>query len=374
MTTDEKVEAKLSAKEACYKLRVLDVQQERRLLVIQEKMRIIESQPVKLKPRVPHFPSYTGSYYTEDTADHARTLRLGERVTSTNPDLEWDKDFDSFDYDNAETETNVDSIGLLEFTGESEEGILGLGKTSTFLNNSLHDSYISCVEKAELQSAYNLEFVLCAVKKLTMENFVRYANLADDEVGMWTGPVENSSFFKNYNTVKLDIAQDEAIEYMARKSMVDINLHTKEINAIFHAEDRRGVHALFKESEECTTTTSEAIKAKVNGFNAQLTELEESCNAGAVMHNTQEEPHMVDQFLSQLNVNDSGPKTISQQIEESQTRFDIGHTGAFNSVGPSENRVVNGPKGSVEVQPDISAGEICKVCRCLDCTDLICWF
>jgi len=372
MTTDEKVEVKLSTKEVFYKLRVLDVQQERRLLLIQKMIRVIHTQIAELKFQVAHIAPPPPSY-TEDIAEHARLLRLGERSTSKDLDLEWDKDSNNFDFDVAETKPK--SVNLLEVTVESEESAFRPGKNSLFCDTSRNDSRISCTELANLHSDYNLEFVLFSNKKLTIANFVLYANLDDEEVGMWAGAPENSSFFKNYNMVNLAMAKDEAIAYMARITTNSNKICTKEINASFHPEDGLGDDDRFNNSEVFSNISLGVVEA---GRYGQFAATEETSNIGEVWHTTQEHFCLLDQNFSQSNINESGPQTTSHQIKESQSCPKAGSK-ILNNHGTSYNERTSSRSvdkkeiNSSTPRSENGTGEICNVCHSLNCTDLICW-
>lgn len=110
MSQEEVDEVKLATKEAYYKLRLLDAHQALRILVNQKSTRIVESRIAKIKPRVFETPSKPRRIYTEDTGDHARLLRLGERVTFNNPDFEWDKDSDDIKVDDEDGETDTEDL------------------------------------------------------------------------------------------------------------------------------------------------------------------------------------------------------------------------------------------------------------------------
>jgi len=129
MKIGEKVEFKLSTKEAYYKLRVMDVQQERRLLLIQKEMRTLEGESTRQKSPAINTPFKHSPYQAEDLNDHARLLRLGERVTSKTTHLEWDKDSDDIEFDN--DESKVESGNLFEFSGESEQNFSAYSRFSS---------------------------------------------------------------------------------------------------------------------------------------------------------------------------------------------------------------------------------------------------
>ena len=134
MNTDEKTDVKLSTKVACYKLQLLDVQQECRLVQIQKDMSTIDTRNAECKLRAAQSLPIVPPVYDEDTADHARLLRLGERVTSNNPDLEWDKNSDDIHLNDITLEFK--SEPLVDFTTEMEEDLFNQGETSKLLNTA----------------------------------------------------------------------------------------------------------------------------------------------------------------------------------------------------------------------------------------------
>lgn len=203
---------------------------------------------------------------------------------------------------------------------------------------------------------------------------MRCANLADDEVKMWAGSVENFSYFEHYNTADLSTAQHKAISYMGRKTVRNTDLYTKEINAELYANDGEGLHAPFKEQAEFINTKSTAVKTGGSSVHAHFHVSQETSNVHAIIPTLQDKPNEVEHLLIQLDLDDSGPQTISQQIKESQYRLEAAgsHSASFKERRP---RFVADKTANSNRTPILEYGtsEICQICQTINCTDLTCW-
>ena len=233
------------------------------------------------------------------------------------------------------------------------------------------------LELAGLRSAYDLEFVLFANKKSTISNFVLYANLDNDEIGTWACPVENSSFFEKHNSNNLDIAQYKAIDYMAQKAADNTDLYSKQINVMLHTEGEGEVRAPFEEPQEYG---SAPVGTEDSGLHAGFRESNELNSTGTVLDTSWRGTlDKADLLLNQLDTADFGPKTISQQIKESQyalraAKSRLRNTRTSDSEKTTNGVIESGISNSLVPAWGNGKSDICKVCRSVNCIDLICWY
>lgn len=250
-------------------------------------------------------------------------------------------------------------------------------------------------ELAELRGAFSLEFVLFSNKREAIKSFALYAELDDEEIGLWFDSADNLSFFDNYGKVTtFEEARLNADKYMAQKGIKSFDnkqecqqpppvltyqetAYREHITAALNIMDSI-IYPTDDKWEELINAQS-PIQTKNVGPHAQLSGFDELRSTGEVSETAfRGTADKADRLVAQLEIADSGPKTISQQIKESQSRHEAGNSQLTKSSaavrqGISNDAIDNEISNNSPPTLENGVDDICKVCQSLNCTELICF-
>ncbi|KAG9241601.1 hypothetical protein BJ878DRAFT_545079 [Calycina marina] len=132
----------------------------------------------------------------KNIGEHARTLRLDERPTLNNIELEWDKDSVDGGFDDTIDESAA-SEDFLEFSGEVD---IDLSDIKAELRASL----------GKVRRDLNLEHVLFLDKRHTVKEMTLHGNPDEVEIEHWARYSENDHLFKG--TIEFQ-AREAALKY-----------------------------------------------------------------------------------------------------------------------------------------------------------------